>query len=95
MPFKPDAVFCMSDEILTGVMKAVQHLQIKIPNELGIIAISNGIIPQFYYPEISYVETSGYKLGKLAYNRMMACLSGSTFIQNLKVDAVLVNGGSL
>jgi LacI family transcriptional regulator len=92
---KPDAVFCMSDEILTGVMKAVQHLQIKIPNELGIIAISNGIIPQFYYPEISYVETSGYKLGKLAYNRMMACLSGSTFIQNLKVDAVLVNGGSL
>ncbi|MBC8035227.1 MAG: LacI family DNA-binding transcriptional regulator [Chitinophagaceae bacterium] len=92
---RPDAIFCMSDEILTGVMKAVQQLKIDVPAEAGIIAISNGIIPQYYHPEITYVETSGYKLGKLAYTRMMACLAGSSFIQNLKVDAVLVNGGSL
>lgn len=91
----PDAVFCMSDEILTGVMKAVQQLKITLPDELGIIAISNGVIPHYYYPEITYVETSGFKLGKLAYSRMLACLSGSSFIQNLKIDSVLVDGGSL
>lgn len=92
---KPDAVFCMSDEILTGVMKAVQQLKLSLPKDLGIIAISNGVIPQYYFPEITYVETSGYKLGKLAYTRMMACLAGSGFIQNLKVDSILVRGGSL
>lgn len=92
---KPDAVFCMSDEILTGVMKAVQQLKFSLPKDLGIIAISNGVIPQYYFPEITYVETSGYKLGKLAYTRMMACLAGSGFIQNLKVDSILVRGGSL
>jgi LacI family transcriptional regulator len=92
---KPDAIFCMSDEILTGVMKAVQQLQIRYPTETGIIAISNGIIPGYYYPEITYVETSGYKLGKLAYTRMIACLAGSSFIQNLKVEAILVKGQSL
>ena len=58
----------MSDEILTGVMKAVQKQNIKIPDELGVIAISNGFIPKLYYPEITYAETSGYKLGKLAYS---------------------------
>lgn len=92
---KPDAVFCMSDEILSGVMKAVQQLKIAVPQDLGIIAISNGFIPLLYYPEVTYVETSGFKLGKLAFARMMSCMAGSTFMQTIVADAVLVTGGSL
>ena len=92
---KPDTIFCMSDEILTGCMKAVQKLKLNIPEDVAIIALSNGIIPKFYYPEITYVETSGYKLGKLAFTRMMACLSGHTFIQELFIESVLVEGRSL
>ena len=92
---KPDTIFCMSDEILMGVMKALQKENIKTPADIGVIAISNGEIPKLYYPEITYVETSGTKLGKLAFSRMMVCLAGSTFIQNLTIDSVLVEGGSL
>jgi LacI family transcriptional regulator len=90
-----DAIFCMSDEILTGTMKAIQELKINIPNDIGIIAISNGFFPHIYYPEITYVESSGYKLGKLAYSRMMACLAGSSFIQNFEIDGLLIEGNSL
>lgn len=92
---RPDTIFCMSDEILTGVMKAIQRLQLKIPADIAVIAISNGIIPKIYYPEITYAETSGFKLGKLAFTRMMACLSGSTFVQELTVESMLMEGGSL
>jgi len=92
---KPDAVFCMSDEILTGVMKSVQKLQLKVPHDLGIIAISDGFIPQLYYPEITYTETSGFKLAKLAFTRMLTCLSGNPFVQELRLDSILINGGSL
>ncbi len=92
---KADAIFCMSDEILTGVMKAIQELKIKIGEEVGILAISNGFIPHLYFPDITYVETSGYKLGKLAHSRMMACLAGSSFTQHFEVGSVLVGGGSL
>ena len=92
---KPDAIFCMSDEILTGVMKAILELGLNIPKDLGVITISNGYFPHLYAPEITYVETSGYKLGKLAYSRMMACLAGSSFIQDFQIESVLVNGGSL
>lgn len=91
----PDGVFCMSDEILTGVMKMVQKLAIHIPSQLSIVAISDGFIPQLYYPEIAYAETSGFKLGKLAFSRMMTCLAGHTFIQELEIDSVLIKGGSL
>ena len=92
---KPDTVFCMSDEILTGVMKAIQRKRLKVPDDIAIITISNGEIPKLYFPEITYVETSGLKLGKLAFSSMMACLAGSTFIQELTIESLLVEGGSL
>jgi len=91
-----DTIFCMSDEILMGVMKAIQKLKLKIPNDISVIAISNGFIPTLFYPQITYVETSGYKLGKLAFKQMMANLSDS-FDTELEttVDSKLVKGGSL
>lgn len=92
---KPDTVFCMSDEILMGVMKALQKKSMTAPKDIGVITISSGEIPKLYHPEITYVETSGAKLGKLAFSRMMVCLAGSTFIQNLTIDSILVEGGSL
>ena len=92
---RPDTIFCMSDEILTGVMKAIQQTALRIPGDIGIIALSDGFFPKLYYPEITYVETSGFKLGKLAFTRMMACISGSTFVQELTVESVLVEGGSI
>lgn len=92
---KPDTVFCMTDEILTGAMRAIQKARLKIPDDIAIIAISNGFLPTLYYPTITYVETSGQKLGKLAFESMQATLSGSTFIQDRTIDAILVRGGSI
>lgn len=92
---KPDTIFCMSDEILTGSMKAIQELNFRVMKDVAVIAMSNGYIPKLYSPEITYVETSGYKLGKLAFSRMMACLAGSTFMQELTQECLLINGGSI
>jgi LacI family transcriptional regulator len=93
---KPDVIFSMSDEILTGVMKGVQKLKLAVPADTGIISISNdGFIPRLYDPEITYVETSGYELGRLAFKRMMDHLDGKTFVQQLILSSRLVEGGSL
>ena len=94
-PQKPEVIFCMSDELLIGAMKAVQQLELKIPEQIGVISISNGFIPQLYHPCITYIETSGYKLGKLAFTHMMACISGASAVKELVQDAVLIKGGSL
>lgn len=92
---KPDAVFCMSDEILTGVMKCLQKMNLRWPKETGIISLSDGFYPKLYYPEITFIETSGYKLGKLAFERMMECLLGNTDAKELFVTSRFVEGGSL
>lgn len=91
----PDTIFCMTDEILIGVMRAIQKNKLRIPEDISVIAISNGFIPTLYHPQITYVETSGVKLGKLAFESMMTTLAGSTFINDRTVESVLVNGGSI
>lgn len=92
---RPDAIFCMGDLTLIGAMQAIAEKGLKIPDDIGIISISNGFFPTLYSPKITYIETSGYKLGKLAFSRMMACLAGSSFVRELTVESILVEGGSL
>ncbi len=91
----PDAVFCMSDEILIGVMKSLMELKIDIPGKTAIIALSDGFWPKLYTPEITYIETSGYKLGKLAFARMMNCIDGKVEPAELYINSPLVSGGSI
>lgn len=92
---KHDAIFCMSDEILIGVMKSMFIANAVPGRDLSIIAISNGFFPKLYHPEVTYVETSGYKLGKLSIKRMMELIDGSKDFKNLIVESSLVEGGSL
>lgn len=92
---KFDQLFCMSDEILTGSMKVIYELKKKIPDELGILAISNGIIPAFFNPPITYVETSGYKLGKLAIKRIFDLINGPSTPKTIVQPSFLASGKSM
>jgi LacI family transcriptional regulator len=92
---KFDTVFAMTDEILIGVMKSIQAQNIKVPKEIGVISISNGFIPSLYHPVISYVETSGYELGKLAFVQMLANIKGGKTLSELTVDARFIEGKSM
>ncbi|MBS1540892.1 MAG: LacI family DNA-binding transcriptional regulator [Bacteroidetes bacterium] len=90
-----DVVFCMGDMILVGVMRAIHELNLKIPDDIAVISISNGFIPTLYKPVITYVETSGFKLGKLAFAQMMKLLRHQMVEPEIFVESALVNGGSL
>ncbi len=92
---KPTAIFCMSDDILIGVMKCLNELKISIPSEVAVIALSDGFLPKIYTPEITYIETSGYKLGKLSFTKMLSCINGNADTEELFITAPLVKGGSL
>ncbi len=91
----PDVIFCMGDLILIGVMKAIHELNLKVPDDVAVIGISNGFIPTMYKPVITYVETSGYKLGKLAFKQMLGRLKNEPVVENVCVASSLVKGGSL
>ncbi len=74
-PGRPDVIFCMGDLILIGVMYAIHEKKLRIPDDISVISISNGLLPTLYDPKITHVETSGYKLGKRAFMQMLSCLN--------------------
>jgi Transcriptional regulators len=92
---KPDVIFCMGDLHLMGTMYAIHELKLKVPGDVAVISISNGLIPTLYDPKITYVETSGYKLGKLAFSQMFSCLKSEETQEEVIVESLLVEGGSL
>jgi LacI family transcriptional regulator len=92
---KADTVFAMSDEILIGVMKGLYKLDVSIPQEVSVLAISTGFLPQLYKPRITYIETSGYELGKLAMKSLTDYLGGQTFSGSILLPSRLVEGDSL
>jgi LacI family transcriptional regulator len=92
---RPDVIFCMGDLILIGVMYAIHELKLKVPDDIAVIGISNGLIPTMYDPKITYVETSGYKLGKLAFAQMLSSLGNLYTPEEVFVESLLVEGGSL
>jgi LacI family transcriptional regulator len=91
----PDVIFCMGDLILIGVMKAIHELNLKVPDDIAVIGISNGFIPTMYNPVVTYVETSGFKLGKLAFAQMLGRLKGQPISEIVCVESKLVKGDSL
>lgn len=92
---KPDAIFCMGDMILIGVMYAIHELELKVPEDVSVIGISNGLMPTLYNPKITYVETSGHKLGKLSFKQMMSRLGDEITAEEVFLESILVKGGSL
>jgi LacI family transcriptional regulator len=92
---KPDVIFCMGDMILMGVMNAVHKMKLRVPEDISIIGISNGLIPTLYDPKITYVETSGFKLGKLAFAQMLSCLRNDPTPEQVILESLLVEGGSI
>ena len=65
------AIFCMSDLLLCGTMRALYQLKADIPGQTSVLAMSNGFMPRYFNPVVSYVETSGYGLGKLSMEAMI------------------------
>jgi LacI family transcriptional regulator len=92
---RPDHIFCMSDELLIGVMKCLNKSGLTIPKDISVLAMSNGMIPGLFNPEVTYIETNAYQLGKLAMKRMLENMEGQTAPRAIILPSRLVEGGSL
>jgi LacI family transcriptional regulator len=92
---RPDVIFAWVISTSWHHVRQFINSSSKYPDEIAIISISNGLIPTLYDPKITYVETSGYKLGKLAFSQMHSCLKNLETEEEVIVESILVEGGSL
>ncbi len=92
---RPELIFCMSDEILTGTIMAINQKGLRIPSDVSVLAVSNGFIPKICNPIITYIETSGTVLGKKAMKTFMEVIEKGITKKLDVIESKLVEGGSI
>lgn len=68
---QPDAVFTMTDEILSAVIQIINEEGLSIPKDIAVISISNGCLPYYLHPKITFIKHAGYLIGKSAANLLI------------------------
>lgn len=71
---KLTALFAMSDELLAKSIYHIDTLGLSIPQDISVIAISDGVYPYLTHPQITHVKDSGSKMGRNACKILLSAL---------------------
>lgn len=63
---KPDAIFCITDQLAAGVLAYAKDHHISIPTDLSIVGYSNSEMSQNVTPKLTTVSQDGFEMGRLA-----------------------------
>lgn len=64
--YSPDAVFAVNELFAVISIKAVHKLGLKVPDDISVIAFTDGIISMYSTPTITTVSQDGIKMGRKA-----------------------------
>ena len=65
------SIFSMTDELLFSTTNNLRKLDLSIPDDLSVVAISDGIFTNQFYPKITYIEDSGKRMGAAALQQLI------------------------
>ncbi|MDP2721639.1 MAG: LacI family DNA-binding transcriptional regulator [Bacteroidales bacterium] len=63
---RPDAIFTISDQNLSGALQAIKKAGLTIPDDIAILSFSDGPLTTIMNPSISSIKHSGYQIGNKA-----------------------------
>ena len=96
---RPDttAVFAMSDELLVRVHHSLLARGRRVPDDVSIVAISDGHSPRFLYPPVTHLLHSGSEVGEKAAQVLVGTMRqqyvGAALAVTVRTE--LVEGGSV
>ena len=66
MKRRPDAIFAIADKMAIGAMLAIKEKKLNMPNDIGLVGMTNDPSTRLVTPTISTVEMPAFELGKTA-----------------------------
>jgi DNA-binding LacI/PurR family transcriptional regulator len=64
-PHPPDAVFCIHDQLAIGVLRAASDLGLVVPDELGVVGVTNSALASHARPSLTSVQVFPERAGRL------------------------------
>jgi len=78
-PNLPTAVFCSSDEIAVGAIRAIKAAGLRVPQDISVIGYEDQRLSRIYDPQITTVHVPTFDLGYQAMVKLRRMLAGEEY----------------
>lgn len=68
---KPNGLYLMTDETMIGVLPALAQLHIRVPEDVALMAISDGSLAKFMIPRVSHMFHNGFEFGFMGAQKLI------------------------
>lgn len=82
MENKPDAIFCVSDNVALGVIRGLRKMGIRVPEDVGVLGFSNSDLAQVSSPSLSSIHQPGRKIGISSIKMVLSQIDDKIDISN-------------
>jgi LacI family transcriptional regulator len=85
---KTDALFTAGDRITTTTMQALQKLNKKIPDDVGIIGFTNTMVGEIFSPPLSVVRQPAFEIGQVATELLISMIESKRPVTEFETKAL-------
>lgn len=71
----PSAIFCHSDAIAIGAIKAIKEAGLRVPEDFSTIGFDNIEICKYITPALTTIKQDSYRIGELAARQLLSMLN--------------------
>ncbi len=90
------AIFTMTDELLVHTHHLLMRRGVKIPDEVSLLAISDGQAPTFLHPNVTHLRHSGVEVGERTAHFLIGLIEhNSDAMMDVRIRTTLVELGSV
>jgi LacI family transcriptional regulator len=68
---RPDAIFTASDRLSTSALSILTQLNIKVPNEMGLVGFTNSVSADIFNPPLTAIVQPAYEIGRMATEMLL------------------------
>ncbi|RUR47780.1 LacI family DNA-binding transcriptional regulator [Vreelandella populi] len=87
---RPTAIFCHSDEMAIGVLKAARQLNIAVPGQLSVVGFDNIGLSEYCDPELTTISQPRNEIGQQAMQSLLHLLRGERVIRRQTLSSHLI-----
>lgn len=83
-----DALFTAGDRITTTTMQALQKLNKKIPEDVGVIGFTNTNLGDIFNPPLSVVRQPAFEIGQVATELLISMIESKRPVTEFETKAM-------
>lgn len=90
------AIFTMTDELLVFTHHLLMRRGTRVPQEVSLLAISDGLAPTFLHPNVTHLRHSGIEVGERTAHFLIGLIEhNSDAMMDVRIRTALVELGSV